>query len=420
MNPQVTIELIDRWNLVPAGEWVSLRFKVSRPVESTDPVFVPADGVGSSTATLNRDLFLHDVVLNPGDSVSFTVGVRFDAAGALDTNCFRIQVNPVAGSGRENEIVRFPSHPFRVVPSLERALAVTLTRVCEYDDAVKVEFVARNAIESDLTDVELTLGPADVIRAGPLRRRQPLLAPGQEMRFDLVVAGPSIDLSVAATIEGEHVEGKRTLTVPLIGETSSDNSKLFTFLEPRALTTDRITLAPVGKSAELTASGGVFSVRGGKSRYKLAVFPSHPQAKGVKLYGAAGQVEVGSAQSSNGPWSFDITVIENSVFTQLVRLDYDVEVEGPSLRGELYLSIKPTKTKLWAIAITAGLALTAKGLAALGPVLFRPDEGIEGLAEHMDDLLQRRWFDLFQLVSIPFFWGVLLLTDRVWRIFQEE
>ena len=418
MSPLVTIELLDNWDRVPVGELISLRFVVSRPSDSVAPIEIPAGGVTHPTALLNTDLLLQDLTLFPGDTTSITVGVRFEACGIADLSAFSLLLR-TTGEVVKRPSVPLPAHPFRVVPSLDRAVGVQVTRICKYDNAEKVEVVVLNQSSSDMTNVELTIGPPDSVRAGPLRRREPRLRPKQEIRFDLVVACETIEFTLAATIDGERVECKRSLAMPSREHHHADTPTAFVFLEPRALTTDRITLVPEGTSAEVTGTAGVFPVRGGKSRYVLTVYPSHPQATSVRLYSAAGQVEVEPITKPGHQWSFLITIVENPMLTQLVRLDYDVQVSGTPLRGELYLSVRPTNWKLWGFAATGGLALTAKGVAGLGPALLRYDGGVDGLVEHMGNLVELRWFDWLQVGSILVIRGGLWVADRVWRPLQE-
>ena len=419
MNDFLALDVDELWDRVPVGEVVPLRFGVALAADAPFAVTIPAGGVRHPTAHLSTDLLLRDVTLSPGDTACVTVGARFDAPGPQDLRDFEVQVNPVGRPPSERGLVHFPAHPFRAVPSLAAALDFEVTRVCAYGDAVKVEAVVTNVSAVALTEVELRFGPAVAVRAGPLVRREPRLPAGGSLSFDLVVAGGEVALAAAATVAGERVESRRVRAVP--GEAAADAAApgKFGFLEPRALTTDRVTLTPEGGGAELSLIGGVFPVSGGKSRYVVTVHPSHPQASSVRLYAAAGQVEVEAHAKSGRQWPFLVTVVENPMFTQLVRLDYDVQVPGAPLRGEFYLSIRPTGVRLWAFAATAGFALTLKGAAAVGPLLLRGDGGLEYVFENLPELLQRRWLDGVQALSIPIIWAGLWAADRVWRPLQE-
>ena len=139
----------------------------------------------------------------------------------------------------------------------------------------------------------------------------------------------------------------------------------------------------------------------------------------MRLYAAAGQVEVEPRAKSGRQWPFLVTVVENPMFTQLVRLDYDVQVPGAPLRGEFYLSIRPTGLRRWGFAATAGLAITLKGAASVGPLLLRGDGGADFVLENLHELLERRWLDAGQALSIPIIWAGLWLADRGWRSVQE-
>lgn len=418
MVPHLVIDLSERWDRIPDGVWRSLRFTVTRPRDAVGAIDIPANGVSGQAAEVNTDLLSQNLRLWPGDSVSLTVHVRFPTTGAFNTDLLAVQAIPVGGADRDAFVQPLPAHPFRVVPDLGRVLDVALTRICGYDDAVKVEVVVRNAGTQDLADVVLDFEPPAAVRAGPLRRCQGRIGPGNDIRFDLVVAGGTIDLAVAATLGGERVTDRRTLAVPAAERAGAGARPFFSFLEPRALTTDRVSLVREDKGVELPGPGGVFPVRGGRTRYVLTVFPTHPQATRVRLFAAAGQVEVEPLTPAGREWPFRVTVVENPMLTQLVRLDYDVQVPGVPLRGELYLSIRPTAWRHWTFALTAGVAITAKGVTAVGPALVR-DDGLDGVAVHVGDLLGKQWFDLVQVLSIPVIWGALWVTDRVGRTVQE-
>ena len=292
MFPPVTIELIDPPDDVPAGETVPLRFRVARSADELAAAVIPAEGVLHPSAEFDADLISDDIVLHPGEVTSVTVGVRLPTPGVADWSAFEVQVNTPDGVSRDGTLVPLPARPFRVVPSLDRGLELALTRVCTYGVAVKVEVVARNASAHDITSLELAAGPAAAVRTGPLKKCVAKLRPGDEVRFDLVVAAPEVEFAIAALIGGERVEGRRARAVPGGGDSRPDAPRPYTFLEPRALTTDRVALAAERGGAELTARKGIFAVNGGKSRYRLTVYPTDLRARGVRLYSAAGRVEV--------------------------------------------------------------------------------------------------------------------------------
>ena len=421
MSPPVTIQLLDPPEVVAAGETVPLRFSITCAPDQSVAVVLPASGVRHPSAELDADLMTDDVTLQPGDTASLTVGVRLAVPGDADWSQFRIQVNPITGQDQDRALVSLPPRSFRVTPSLDRSLELRLTRVCTYGDAAKVEVIARNGSAADLTNLELETGPASAIRMGPLKKCVPLLRPGDEVKFDLVVAGPEVEFTVGALIGGVRLEGVRRRVVPS-HETRPDAPKAFVFLEPRALTTDRVVLTAEQGGAERQSANGVYPVRGGKSRYRLTIYPTDPRAISVRLYTAAGRVEVEDHPADVGrAWPFTITVVDSPLLTQLVRLDYDVELPGQTLRGELFLSIRPTAGKLWTIAATAGLTMTIRGLTNAGPILssFFGDGEFESALERIPELLEKKWFELFQLLSIFVFRAALWLIDAIWRPIEE-
>lgn len=420
MTPLVpTIECLERWDEVPVGESLPLRFVVSWPREAEVKVKIPAGRVLHTAACVDADLFTHDIELDPGESLAVAVKVRFDRIGPADQSEFTLLAT-VVDKVERNERVSFPPLPFRVAPSLDKAVALTLTRVCGYDHGAKCEVIARNLSAQDVTDLELTLGPVAAVVAGPLKRRLPVFRPGDELKFDIVVAGDSLHLALSATIAGQMVSLRRELAVPSADDSRAAAPALFTFLEPRALTNDRVTLLPEGKTSEVLSRGGVLAVHGDKSRYLLTIHPSHPRATTVKLYGAAGQVEVEPLTNKpDGQWPFRITIVEDPFVSQLVRLDYDVVAEGVTLRGEIHLSMRPTQVKLAKLSAKLGGIVTAKGLYALTPALV----GILDTGDIPEFSIHEIWesrFDLMQLFSIPIFYAIFWFADRVTRAYREE
>ena len=419
MTLPLTIQVSDPRDLVPVGEFVPLRMIVALDDSAPFKVIIPAGGVRHLRAAVSTEMLLRDVTLSPGDTVSVTVGFRFDTPGPQNLRDFAVQVNPVGRPDKERGFMPLPDHPFRAVPSLDAALSLELTRICAYGEAVKVEVVLQNQSTVELRELELQFGPVEVLRSGPLVRREGRLPAGGGASFELIVAGGEVECYAAATIAGERVESRWVRRIPGEATSSSESQAHFSFLEPRALTTDRLTLMPEGGGSEAILTNGVFPVRGGKSRYVVTVHPSHPQASSVRLYAAAGQVEVEAHAKSGRQWPFLITIVDNPMFTQLVRLDYDVQVHGAPLRGEFHLSIRPSKFRVWTFAATLGLAITLKGAASVGPVMFRGDGGLEFAFENLAELFERRWIDGLQALSIPIIWTGLWAADRIWRPLQE-
>ena len=421
MSPPVTIELLEAPEVVAAGEDVWLRFAVTCEPGQSVSVVLPAEGVRHPQAKIDTDFMTDEVRLKPGDRASLSVGVHLAEPGNGDWSAFRVQVNPLTGNDADRAFVNLPKRPFRITPSLDRCLQLSLARVCTYGDAAKVEVVARNGCADDLTDLELEVGPPESVRMGPLKKCVAVLRPGDEVKFDLVVSAPSVAFAVNALVNGSRLQGMRCHMVPS-HEARLDAPAAFRFLEPRALTTDRVTLAREKNGEELTPRNGLHPIRGGKSHYVLTIYPTRPEAIGVRLYKAPGRVEVESHPPTGRAWSFTITIVENPMLTQLVRLDYDVELPNDkALRGEIYLSIRPTWTKLWGVAATLGITLTAKGfyeLASAG-TLLRLDDGIGAAAEHLPELLAQRGTKLLPLLSVPGFWLLLYAADRVWRPIEE-
>jgi hypothetical protein len=291
-------------------------------------------------------------------------------------------------------------------------------RICGYEQAAKLEVLLRHVGETSWDDLEVAVGPVGQVRAGVTRHRKGPFLPSQQEQFEVVIDGNSFELSLAGTAGEDRVEDRRSFPVPP-ADAKRAEWEPFNFLEPRALSTDRITVEPEDGGPEVQAKRGVTPITAGK-RYVVTIYPSHPGAEDVKLFRAAGEAEVEPRKSEGRAWSFLLTIVENPWLTHVVRLYYDVQVPGGRvLRGELYLSVRPSSGKLWAIAATAGAAMTIKGLTGLVPALLNTEKMQGDLLSEFSELLQKRWSDWFQLLSIPLFRGVLWLLDRLARPFRE-
>ncbi len=229
---------------------------------------------------------------------------------------------------------------------------------------MKLEVAVTAVGEVTWEQFELSVGPPGRVLAGVTLRREPVLCPGQRCVFELVAAGEVLEFAFAGSADGERVTGAQTVAVGAAEDRPPEHSS-FTFLEPRSLTTDQVTVQPDDGGPGVAPVGGVYPVYGNKARYLVAIVPSREAAEDVELYGAAGQVEVEERPSAGRERTFLVTVVENPILTEVVRLYYDVALPGKTLRGELYLSIRPTGWKHWRIALTAGAAVTLKGLAAV-------------------------------------------------------
>jgi hypothetical protein len=410
----VLIEVPDACDCVPAGELVPLRLLIHRPADRDGAVTVPfVSHRDAGRVSLDAELLQREVTLGPGESYALTLGARFHSPGRANLSEFYVQVNPTVG---RPALVPLPDRPVRVVPSLSRQVETTVERICGYAQGVKLEVQVRHAGEDPWADLEIAVGPADRVRAGVTRHRRAALVPGQQERFEVVLDGDALELSLAGTACGERVQDRRLLPVPP-AEGGPAGRPPFAFLEPRAMTTDRVEVLPEEGGRRVLPERGALPVTAGR-RYVVTVYPSHPGAKGVGLLGASGQAEVEPMKPEGGAWSFMLTAVDNPWITELVRLYYDVQTPGRVLRGELYLAVRPSSGKLWAIAATAGAAVTLRGLTALAPALLGPGRLWDDWASGLPGLLQRRWADWLQLLSIPLIRVGLGLLDRLTRPFR--
>jgi hypothetical protein len=410
----VLIELPDTRDRIPAGEFVPLRLVIRRPADQAGPVTIPyVNHRDPKRVSLNTELFQREVTLGPGECHVLTLSVRFHSHGPANLSDFYVQVNPPSG---HPTLVYLPDRPVRVVPSLARQVETKLERICGYEQGAKLEVLLRHVGETPWGDLEVVVGPAEHVRAGVTHLRRLTFEPQREEPFEVVIDGNAVELCLAGTAGEDRVEDRRSFPIP-----PADARRLewewFTFLEPRALTIDRITVEPEDGGPEVRTNRGVIPVSAGK-RYLVTVYPSHPGAEDVKLFRAAGEAEVEPRKSEGGAWSFLLTVVNNPWLTHVIRLYYDVQLPGRVLRGEMYLSVRPSNGKLWAIAATAGAAMTIKGLTGLVPALLNPEKMQGDVLSELSEMLQKRWSDWLQLLSIPLFRGGLWLIDRFARPFR--
>jgi hypothetical protein len=422
-TPPVAVEVLDPWDVVPVGRTIPLRVSLLRPIDRTGSVRIPLLGhPKTERAVLNLDLFPRDICLRPGESYTVTVGVQFREPGPANLNEFDVQVKPDGDQPTpelwEGVLVQLPARSFRVVPDLEREIHIEVVRVCGYESGVKVAIAAENRGATVWRNLELSVGPRTCLRSGPTCRREPEFPPGQRLTFEVIIAGDIVEVELWAMFGDDRVSARTVCPIPVAD--LELRRPPFVFLEPRNLTHDRVIIKAEADGTELTPAGGVYSVEGDKGRYIVTVFPSRPGVVSVELLRAPGMIEVEEMDSDGGAWSFLITVVENPLFSTTARLYYDITLPNQTLRGELYFAIRPTTMRWWLFALTAGVAITAKGAAALAPAILHPADTLHEFMEDWGSLLSKRWTDLAALVSIPIIRGLVSLADQFNRPFESD
>jgi hypothetical protein len=414
----VMLEVPDAPDTVPVGEFVPLRLMIRRPADRRDAVTIPyVNHRDPGRAIVNTDLFQREASLHPGESYVLTLNVQFRSTGPANLSEFYVQVNPATG---RPILMRLPDRPLRVVPSLQRNLETRVERICGYEQGVKVEVLLANTGEAEWDDLEVVVGPAERVRAGLTCHRRPRLGPRQQESFEVVLDSEAVELSLAATANGQRATEHRSLPVPAAGGQANGHQH-FVFLEPRALSTDRITLRPPDGGRDIPAVRGIYPVTAGHEEYIVTICPSDPRATGVELIRAPGLVEVKRMKCERKEWSFLLTVVGDSWLTRPVRLYYDVQRPGQVVQqGELYLAVRPSSVRLWALAATAGAAVTVRGVTALAPTLLHPEFMREDLLSSLSELLGRRWTDWLAFLSIPLIRGGLGLLDWLVRLIRES
>jgi hypothetical protein len=288
----ILIEVPEAWDQVPAGELVHLRLLLRRPVDQEGSVTIPyVNHRDPAQVSLNTDLVQREITLDPGECYALTVGVLFHTPGPTSLSRFYVQVNPTEG---ESTLVNLPDKLVRVVPSLETQVQVRAERICAYEQGVKMELYVQHDGDTVWQDFEVAVGPSDRVQAGATCRRQATFSPGQQMTFEVVVAGEGLEVALVGQANGARVVARHRVIIPGT-DTATHGRRPFTFLEPRALTTDRIVVHPVGGGKELSPERGTVPVSGGGERYSVKIYPSDQQAIDVVLVGVPARSRSSSA-----------------------------------------------------------------------------------------------------------------------------
>jgi len=368
----------------------------------------------ASIAELDADLFERDLPIQPGEVYRCTVVGYFRNCGTLADPPFVV----VAGLGGTARAIRIETPPIRVVPSLLAETQVVFESICTYDTSTKLDVTLTHVGHTTFENFQLTVGPATAILAGISDQRKPAFAPGDTIKFTTVVAAVDVELTFDGTASGERVGPvSKVVHVPPVQDTAT--RPLFRFLEPKKLTEAKVTLRTLDDEPTLIPqAAGVHDVRGGGTKYRVEIRPTHPQASKVRLSGLSGSVEVTELPANPGTWAFQMVVLSNGVFTAPVALHYDVATpEGPQ-QGELNLAVRPSSTKLWLVAVTAGAAITVKGVAAVVPAIFSPGDVLDSLGAALTRV-DTLW-DVLQFLSIPFIRVGLWFADKVACVFQDS
>ncbi len=333
---------------------------------------------------------------------SFPVPLFVVSAG-LDTAARRIQI---------------PTPPLRVVPSLLKEIEVTTESICTYEHGTKVDVTITHIGRTRFDDLRLTVGPTTALHAGVSDQRRPAFVHGEKIKFTTVISSEEITLELDANVSGESVGPvTRSLVIPPVRDVVA--MAPFRFLEPRKLSQADVRIFTVNEASDpVLPNAGMYPVLGGGMKYRVTIKPAHPHPREVHLTGVSGSVEITDLPADQGVWAFQMVVVSNGLLTTTIALHYDVITPDGPLQGELNLAIKPRSTRLWAVALTAGAAVTVKGATAVVPALFNPGElwNTLGMALTRIDTL----WDLAQFLSIPFIRVLLWFVDTVARPFMDD
>lgn len=409
----ITIELVNPIDRVAVNERVPLQLVIRCPVGGNPAELRHIGCLGARSAELDADLFERDLTIRPGEVYRCAVVARFSTTGTFSDPLFFVQV----GRDKDTVRVRVPTPTIRVVPSLLNELRVRAESICTYEHGTKVDVTVTHAGQTRFSDFQLTLGPAEAVRAGVSDQRRPVFSGGEELKFTTVIAADEMELTLDAHTGRERV-GPVPLRIPVPPVRDAATTTPFRFLEPKKLTQAEVKVRTLDEASEpVRPRSGVYEVYGGGMKYRVEIKPAHPHASAVRLRSVSGTVEVTEMPADPGIWAFQMVVVSNGVFTAPVTLHYDVLTpEGPQ-QGELNLAVRPCSAKLWLVAVTAGAAITVKGAAAVVPAVLSPGDLWNSLGSALMKV-DSLW-DVIQFLSIPVIRAGLWVLDQIARPFQD-
>ncbi|QJW94028.1 hypothetical protein [Frigoriglobus tundricola] len=410
----ITIELLNPTPVAFVGEPLPLRLVIRCPDQGRPTTLRTIRSRNTQIAELDADIFERDTPIGPGDVYRCTVVALFRTTGHIADPLFVV----LAGVDADARVVPVPTPPMRVVPSLRGELRASAESICTYDTGTKVDVTLAHAGPTRFDNFRLAIGPVDSVRAGVSDQYRPTFAKGEQIKFSTVVSAERLSLELDAFVAGERIGPVSVpLAIPKVKDV--DAAALFRFLEPKKLTRADVRVFTLDEDrTDVRPLAGLFPVYGGGNKYRVEIKPAHPHTQGVKLRGASGVVEVSDMPPDAGIWSFQMVVVSNAVFTTSATLHFDVVTPDGPQQGELNLSIRPQNGKLWIVAVTAGAAVTVKGMAAVVPTVLNPGDLWTTLQTAMLKI-ETAW-DLLQLVSIPVIRVGLWLADQLIRPFQDD
>ncbi len=414
MNDPITIELLNPTAQAFAGEPLPLHLVIRCPAGGKETVLRTIRSMKADVAQLDADLFERDTPIGPGEVYRCIVVARFPKPGYFPDPLFVV----VAGLDTAGSLVRVPTPPVRVVPSLSGELRASAESICTYDNGTKVDVTIAHRGATPFDNLRLTIGPLEVVRAGVSDQRRLSFLAGQEIKFTTVVAAGMLTLELDADVGGQRV-GPVSLPLPIPKVRDEETVTPFRFLEPKKLTQAEVCLFTLDEErAPIRPAIGVFPVRGGGEKYRVDIKPAHPHAQGVKLRGSSGVVEVSEMPTDAGVWSFQMVVVNTPLFTSPAALHFDVLTPDGSQQGEINLSVRPQSMKLWIVAATAGAAVTVKGATSIIPAILAPNDSFENIQEAL--LRVGNIWDFLQFISIPVIRVALWVADCLIRPFQDD
>src|SRR5262249_4960110 len=338
----VEVKLSGAWDRACAGEWLPVTFDLYRPATEQQPVWLHKVATADHEIRLNTDLLQPGVEIRPGERYRFTVGVCVVRAKMVDLGALGLVLGRVNESGNEVlDTIPASSQGLQVRPAIGSEIAVRVEALCRYDEGTKVLLTLKHQGGTRFTDLTVSLGPAEAIRAGKPAVCRPVFAPGDEEQLELVVDQTELDLSLGASVDGQRPEARRRLGVE---PPAPAGGTRFRFLEPRRLARDRQRVFEILGDSRLRAvpqPGGVYVLESG-CQYRVEVVPMQPGVQAVRLNDSPGLFHVRKSErvAQQGAWHFTLDVTAPHLLRRPERLFYEMDTPEGKLTGEIPVSLK--------------------------------------------------------------------------------
>jgi hypothetical protein len=328
----------------------------------------------------------------------------------LDLGSIALHVGQKDADGRELSVTVTPlTQKLEIRPAIGNEIAVRIESLCNYGEGTKILLTLKHEKTTTFTDLTVTLGPTAAIRSGKPTVQRACFAPGDEEQLELVVAQRELDLVMAASVNGQRPEARRTLRIDPPAVTPEQR---FRFLEPRRLARDRLRIYQIvgdGKLRAVPERTGTYLLESG-CQYQVEIQPMQPGVAAVRVNEIPGQLHVRKTEkhAQKEEWTVILDVTGHQLLRKPERLFYEMMTPAGKLTGEIPICLKQSSGGFWQVAAALGLATTIQGVAALGR--FFQDTG-PSVTETLARFDPSEHLKVLYLLSIPGAWLGLRIVD---------